>query len=673
MGESPKPSLKDKAMGWINKPKEEKIADVKGSYVVKGAEEVAVATGLTPAVREVGGAGKKAINMATEGLVDVASAVDRTVDKVEGAVVAAGAHLSRAKEVYDKYNDPKAFGARILERGKALVDKVAAEPLDWAEREGVSRIETFFDEKVSRVIEVGNLLFSDKPRAEAGGNEGEVDNQPLATAETEAGDPRLEVATSVVEGSALIDLVSEGMEAAIQFDQLPNSTGITIADRLLGGENAEVAEQAAEVASLKEKVIESRGEKPDISWDHERRLINRSEARQKEAMETGLEILDNLPESAEDLTNTDLLGARAKGIALVRKNKGMINALTSVARSVELRFPDKGEDVRAELIRLTTPLHENDEVAKSIDGQVDVQDFVRASSGELYMTLIKGNEIFGKLSKENQDKVTAELGAQRKDNINGRFKYDRYDSEPGSTYDTALMAYAELARVSSAYEAMREHVAQHPEAAGQLVIMAERVIQAKHALKLARNKMQAEMTIKAKEVFDAENAKSLEASNRGQEESDRKGRKDYYSKILDRQAERIREEGPTVKKINKFLAIAGGTAAAAFGMAEAAPVVADLAPQAIEYLIKAYNFITTNFDATIKVAGGAAGVLGVAKLSEFLSGKLGGLISGRSEKLKEETAEANADAATRLQGLLDTLEEGDTRRAELEEIIAGLK
>ncbi len=668
------PSLKDRAMGWLKKPGAEKLADAKqtggdaAKYLGRAAEEISVATGANALVQETGALGKKGLNTAGEVAVGVTSAVDRGIDRIDQTVQGIGIHIGRGAEIIQKYGALKPFGARVLERGKALVDSVAATPLAWADREIVSRVDTFLDEKVGKVVEVGKLLFADSKGNKTEGGETGVGQ----TEDPKDADPRLEKATSVVEGSELLKIISEGREAAIKFDQLPNATGIVIADRLLGGENTDVSTKAQEVAELRAKVIEARGDRPDISFDHEQKLIDRSENKQLEAMKIGLEILDMLPESVDDLDRTGLNVARAKAIDLARANRGFINTLSSIGQSLEARFPDKADDVRQELVKLTQPLRENNEVAQSIYDQVEVGELVRVASKDVYMSLIKGNEIFGKLSKENQDEVTKGIGATRKEGVNGRNRYDRYDSEPGSVYDTALSAYAELAKVSVAYEAMREHVAQHPEMACQLVVMAERVTQAKYALKLAKNNMQAAMTIKSKELFDAENAKSLDASHTAEEQASRKGRKDYYAKILDRQAARIAAEKPSVQKVNKFLAVTGGTAVAALGAVEAAPVVADLAPQIIDYLVKAYQFVATNFDSTVKGALGLGTLLAGAKLSEYLSGKLGPIIGKRAEDLKVRTAEESKSAVDKLNVLLATLEDTDPRKQELEEIIKGL-
>jgi len=670
---TPKPTLKEQAAGWFKKGKE--AGSQAAGYVGKGLEDVSVATGLNPLVQEVGGLANKGLNSAAEVAVDVGTTIDRGIDLIDQTVQSVGIHLGRAKEFYDKYNDPSALVARIKERGKALVDHVLGDVAEFAEREVGSRVETaYYDHAVGllKLIGVGDVwgdVVADVKKLQEQQKRKKAEKSGEAPKEA---DPRLESVTAVIEGSDLLKLVSEGREAAIQFDSLPNATGITIAERLLQGSVPGVTEKATEVSDMKKKVIEARGQQPDISFDHEQRLIDRSESRQKEAAILGLEILDLLPETAEEITRAGFLEARTKAIDLARKNKGMINALSAIGESIMLRFPDKADAVKAELAKLTTPLYENNEVAQSIYEQVDTEGMARQASGELYVTLIKGNEIFGRLSKAQQDEATQSLGATRKEGINGRNKYDRYDAKEGSSYDVALKAYTELTRVGAAYEAMREHVAEHPELAGQLVIMAERVAQAKYALRLARNEFQAQMTIKAKELFDAENAKSLEVAHTAGEESDRKDRKDYYVRILDRQAARIAAEKPTVQRINKYLAVGAGVAVGAFAAVEAAPVVAELAPHVLEYLIKAYQFVTTNFDTTLKTIGAAGTLLGAAKLSEFLSGKLGPVVGKRAEGLREKTAQANASAVDKLNGLLATLEDNDPRRQQLEEIIGGL-
>lgn len=244
-GAQPSPSLKDRAMGWLKKPGAEKLADAQqagkdaAGYVGRGLEDVSVATGITPVVREAAGALTPAVNAVGEAAVDVYTAVDRGIDRIDQTVQGVGIHLDRAKEVYDRYNDPSALAARIKERGKALADYVLGGVAQKVE-EGYSWAETgYYDHAVGflKLVGAGDVwgdVVTDVKKFAEQQKRKKAEKKAAKTGEApKEEDARLESVTTLIEASELIKLVSEGREAAIKFDSMPNATGITIAERLL--------------------------------------------------------------------------------------------------------------------------------------------------------------------------------------------------------------------------------------------------------------------------------------------------------------------------------------------------------------------------------------------------------------------------------------------------------
>lgn len=117
--EAQQPSLKDRTMSWLKKPGSEKITDAKqagvdtAKYVARGVEEVGVATGVTPLVREAAGTMTPVVHAATETAVNVSTAIDRGIDRIDQTVQGAGIHLGRGAEIIQKYGALRPFGARV--------------------------------------------------------------------------------------------------------------------------------------------------------------------------------------------------------------------------------------------------------------------------------------------------------------------------------------------------------------------------------------------------------------------------------------------------------------------------------------------------------------------------------------------------------------------------------
>jgi hypothetical protein len=447
-----------------------------------------------------------------------------------------------------------------------------------------------------------------------------------------------------------------------------------MADKILkGGLTGENKDKAAEVAALKKQVIDARGEDPNKSFDHEARRSRKAEEGEVEAIKLGIDVLDLLPETADDLDRSTLNQARAKAISLARVNRGVIRNLTSIAKSLEGRFPAEAEKIRTKLVELTEPLREKNGVADAIHAGVDATPFMRKASGDLYVDLIKGSQVFDQLTKSQQDEVTASLGATRKESVNGRNKYERYDAEAGSTYDATLQAYAEYAKATVAYEAMREQVDQNPELACQLVVAAERVVQAKFDLKFKGSKLSAELLIKAKQVRDAESNKTYAASHTVEEQAERNQRKEYYAKILDRQAERIAKEAPTVKKINKYIMIAGGATAAAIAGVEGFQGAVQIAPEMLALLKQAYNLVKTiDYPVALDALKIGATVGAGSLFAKWLGERVGAGVENQSAKVKKESVENVTASMDDLTALVDSLSDDNPAKAQFQAILKSM-
>lgn len=688
-GSSPKPSFKDRMSGFGKKFKESKVADA-AKYVGRGAEELSVATGATALARESAGLMTPAKNWGAEKAVATVKGVDRAGSHVGNAGKAVWDRLGGAKDYLQKYLAVEPFEARVQERSKALVDFTFNEPADWAGEAG-SWMTTMYQEKIAPGLDnIGLIISPDslldreekkakrtKKRAEKKAKRTKERAEKKAKISGEV-DSRVDSASSIAEGSDLMALGAEGMESAQRYDALPNKNGFALAERMFDGLlSEEVQSKTKELNELRKAVIESRGDKDKRSWDHERKLTEKSEKKQREAIQLGIDVLDLLPESVAYLDRTTLNKARAKSIDLARKNNGIIRNLTSIAKSVEDRFPDKADEIRRKLVEITTPLREKNDVAKSIYEKVNTDELMKSASGDLYAALIRNSETFNQLTETQQDLVTKDLGATRKDGIDEKNRNERYDSESKSTYDVALNAYSEYAKLTMAYEAMINHVDKNPELACQLVVMAERVVQAEQVLKLASSKFKAELLIKSKQIRDKENNKAYDATHTAQEQASRKDRKDYYVKILNRQAARIEKEGPTVKKINKYILVAGGATAAAIAGVEGLSGVVQSAPEVIALLKQAYS-VVAGVAGNIDLSGAAAAaglgtsIWGAAKFSEWLGGKIGKGVEGQSDKVATESATAIKGSVAELANLAGSLDADNPAKAQLEKIIKGL-
>ena len=333
-----------------------------------------------------------------------------------------------------------------------------------------------------------------------------------------------------------------------------------------------------EISSTRELVMDARGRDKHLSWEYEGDLVKASENAQGEVIDLGWEVLDVLPASAADLNVDTLITARAKTIDFSRRANDVINPLISVAKSMEKRFPEKTDEIRASLSKVLAKWTEAKGVARGLMTEVKVdKDTASQVESDVLGGIIGKNDMFNSITPEQQRAVMDKIGARAK----GEGEPAQYDRVAGGLYDKAIGAGEEYARLVICYENSREYVQDHPEAVDILMILAENVMQAKSRMELAQNQIDSEVLVQSRKTKNAAEFTAQRQGNLGSEAADRVKNKERYAMILDRYNERVQREAPTVKKIAVLLGVAG------FSIV----IAKEAGPGAIDAMIETAKFI----------------------------------------------------------------------------------
>lgn len=640
------------------------------------------------------------------------------IDKVKerGSALVEGVKQSAQKNL-----DPSVLKGKLESRATKIGVAIIEGWRQIVNRNAV-KVKTIYEDRIKPAIDLINN-FRGQEESSDDGPEIEVINV------VDTSERSQRHAKSTIEGSALIDLVAGALSAAVDFDSLKADQVPALIERafastelarkvtpaimdafsaiileassfgfktgkakeslgkILGDPDVlaemegqqinplellkELNEALKKITEIKDKVMESRGENRSLSWQYEKSLVKASEASQAEAFDAGWEVLDALPDTADQLTMGMVINARVKALDLSGKSAKVIGSLTSIARSMERRFPGRVEEIRFSLQGVVAPWKEAKGIIRGVSESTELNPAItRQASGDIFRGLIEPNEPFMALTKEQQASVMEGIGGTITEETKRQKVYDKYEVTKGSLYEGILQAYGEYARLLVAYESSREYVNDHPESADQLMVLAERIMQAKSVMELMKSKMDAKIIIETRKIDNEKRATALEATNTAEENAALRERTAYYAKMLEQYNERVQREAPTVKKIIKYLGIAGLTTVSLVGVVEVAPAAIEAAKILVAFIAEHASITRTL--TTARVAGG---VWGIAKLGAWLRSKLGEkagkdaesnrgeLSAQRSEALGNLRAvlpglveSGNTDAATQIQAAISTLE-----------------
>lgn len=448
-------------------------------------------------------------------------------------------------------------------------------------------------------------------------------------AENQASQPTPEVddkTAEVIEGQSLIDVVAGNLKTAVAFDQMKDKELGAIIEKMMdgseivtkvgkvifrqiiavvleqssiGGRTPSALEAMAElrkdesvmaqlrslngedlmntidnalrtVSELRKKAKEARGENKNLSWKYEAGLIENSEKAQREMAALGLEIRQILPENGERITATVLASARGKGFEYARKADEAMRNLKHVALSLEIRFPSQVDAIRAKLQEIVNDWKEAKAVIPTISGEMFTKelsaDCKRVVDWEFIAqdpSLRSVNEPPMTGGTEMQRTALAEVGITLIDRgLNGESPYEMM---PGSMYADAVETFTQYTGLVKAYEVAREQVAEHPEAADRLFVLAERVAQMRHAFEDIRIKITGELAIQVDRARNIAEIKQLQSEHRPEEAAARQERADYRLKVLVRFKERWNRELPVIKKALTYATALGVSATVLIG------------------------------------------------------------------------------------------------------------
>ncbi|MBT4124556.1 MAG: hypothetical protein HN981_04060 [Candidatus Pacebacteria bacterium] len=754
-GSSPKPSFKEKMSGFGQKIKENKIANSLG----KRAEEGAAVTRATQGVNLVTDTAVKAGHAAGE----VADKFGKGVDVVGDRAGQLGKNIEltagNLKDSIHKDLSDEVIIAKLKEAGIKVTEKIRTEVEAVIGREIKGRISSLVAE---RVVPVLKTLGLKKEKAAEEVSE-TTDEKP----EEETSERSQRRAESTIEGSKLISDIMGNLDAAVKFDQVRDSqlpallekslgstelakkvgpvvlkslTALIMESASFGGKTGGAMESLSEllndpatreeleksnvsmaellegfndalksITETKQLVLDSRGEDKDLSWEYEGKQVESSEKAQEEAFELGWEVVDALPKSAADLTIDKLITARVKAIDFSRKSMDVIRPLKKIAMSMEQRFPGKAKEIRAALLEAIAPWQVSKGVVNGVSEAIVLdRETMRQASGDIFKELIKPNEMFGALNRDQKTEVMEKVGGKMTDENKNQKIYDKHEVVPGSMYENALQAYGEYAKLLISYDSLRDHVENHPEAADQLMVLAERIMQAKSVLEFTKNKIASEVIVQSRIITNRKEASSSEKQNTASELKTQKERREYYTKILKRLSKRITDEKPTVDKIIRYFAAAGlatigGVAIAELGpgllessgqaIAEGSRVAVESAPDILEKLrvwavsasavgaeatgkaVEFARFIVDNSPKSVKVAAGISSGWASLNILSGLAEKVG-IGAGKSAK-KEEAAlkKDNKEAVKNLRKIVKDLREAgqDELASRMAEELAAFK
>ncbi|MBU0974206.1 hypothetical protein KKD03_00705 [Patescibacteria group bacterium] len=652
----------------------------------KRSKEAVVATHAKQTVDTVADTGFK-----------VLSKLDEVSDQIRGKADTVKDRFTQGKEYmemtadnlrnafYKDLNDDRIV-AEAKRAGVDITDKVRTRVEALLEREVFGRLTTLVNDKANPILSKLGLS-----RKESVASQTEEINVP---------DRSSRKAANIIEGSALVDAIAEPFKAGKDYDQAKgdavpklietafgsselagkygpamlqvmrsialqsagfgaeSSESMNILDELANdpdvqkemAENkvnifqlgAEMSKILRQISEAKQAALESRGESRGISWEYERDQAKASEEVQAIVHELGWKVVDSLPESATELTLDQLMQARVVATKFSQRSIDVIRPLKKIAISMENRFPNKVDEIRAALAEAVAPWKISKAIVRGVvESSILDEETTKQTSKDIFSTIIQPNELFAGLSAEQQTVVMEKIGGTLID-----AKLDNI--KEGSIYEQTVQAYGEYAQLVVSYDSLREHVQDHPEAADQLMVLAERIMQAKSVMELAKHKMKSEVIVQSRKQKNSQELASSKASNATIEVQSKNARREYYTKTFDDIQERIQNEGPTLKKIINRMGIA---TLAITGLVAAGEV----GPEILEAMIELAKYLVHNVPVAIRVGAVGSGLFGVAHLLRGLRAKMGLRAGEAAVKGRETLAVDNSTSIDQLKKIRDEL------------------
>lgn len=646
------------------------VVDV-GTTVAHGVGEIAkgAAGGLNVAADK--------LNHAADYMDDTAGNLGRSIKyDVNGEVIVAGA---------------KKFGMDVLGKVQSAVENTAFRT--------ASEAATWYNDHVVPALRMINVKDSGFAFQNMYDNRREADVNPSEKARVRS--------QQMVEGEDLMSKVMGDMKAAADFDRLKDSQVSLLLEKALGstemavklgptlikaiselamvGSNfgstnpktqeslsnilqdpqmlqelrskqidvvdllSTIQEALLDISSKKDLVLKSRGESANLSFEYEGDLIKASERLQADALDLGFDVLQALPKDALQLNVDNMVGARAKAIDFSRKANEATNPLKSVALSLEKRFPDKKGEIRAAFSEIMSKWTESKGVAKGLIDAIQVDEKTKkVAEKDLFVNVIKPNELFNELTKDQQEAVMLKLGGKITDETRKNTVY-KYERIPGSVYDQAVQSHEQYISLTMAYGEVRKHVAEHPEAADRLIMLAERIVQTKSVMELTRSKMKSEIIVQSRKVKNEGEFAALRQGNIANEDATRIKQAEYYAAVLSRFNERVQREAPTVKKIAKILGVVGVTVV----------IGKEAAPDVVEAVIAAAKLIAKvaveNAPMVGKALGTGVGLWGITEIYGWARQLLGKSAEKSAKGYSTEAEQSKRTAKDSLQDSYDQL------------------
>lgn len=422
-----------------------------------------------------------------------------------------------------------------------------------------------------------------------------------------------------------------------------------------------------DISSKRELVMKSRGKDKNLSWEYEGDLVKASEAAQEKAIDLGWEVLDLLPASAAQLDMDKLVAAKVKAKEFAGQvNNDVMNPLFNVAKSMEKRFPDRVNEIRASLSKVLAKWTESKGVARQLMNEVKVDGNTTARIEEDILGGILGkNDMLNALPAGQQQEVMLLIGARAKAETDPV----QYDRVTGGLYDKAVVTAGEYARLATCYDYSREYVKTHPEAADVLMILAENVMQAKSRMQLAQDQVEAELLVQAHKAKNKNEFSAQRQGNLASEAADRVANKERYAMLLDRYNQRVQREAPTVKKIAMLLGVAGFSVVIA---KEAGPGAVDAMIEMAKFIAKV---VADNVPMVTRAVGLGAGLSAPVLLWNWAREKMGKKAGENAYKELGKAEDDKEKALKQLQTSYDQLISlGQTEpAAKIKEIMDNLK
>lgn len=651
-----------------------------GKNVGQAAEEQSVIFGATKAKDVITDTAVKGYHRASEAVTSVGGALNNlgnVVDQGVQRVGDMGAGMKRAAQ-YDLNKDVVGaevgnIGLNVLSKIQDMVQKLAPAQA-W--------IATQLNDRLVPILK-------------AAGSEKDVsfkyynafDNR--STGQTESGQRSKDLAAKKIEGSSLIGEIVGPLKAAADFDGVKGEAAVSLVKQALG--NTEFAKKAGpklfdalvtvvaesvnlgnksesalagldellgdpdnqdeldkqnitkreligafrdavkDISEKRKLVIESRGEMPGVSWGLEKSLVNVIENAEAEINELGFDVLSILPDTADQLNNGNMVAARIKALSLSRKtNNEVTKPLQSIAENMKKRFPDKVDQIDEALEKATESWMESKGVARALIAETKIDASTDAEvSEDIYSELIDSSKLFKSVTEEQQAEIAKALGVE----ATADGGHDRIE---GSLFSEVCRSYGEYLRLSAAYEQVKAHVEENPEAADILMVLAERVLQAKSVAELGKHKMDAQIIVQTWKVRNSNESTAQKQGDFASEKTVSIGRKEYYSKILDRYNNRVQSEKDMIDRVIKYMGVAGLAMTGVVAGVEIGPEAGKAIWEAVKAMIA---FLAENTPMTLKTGATATGSVLAVKVLSMLRSGIGSWAGRRAEKQESKAKE----------------------------------